>query len=290
VRALETGPTGNVGANTITVLIDSVPGVQTVTNPNPVGDPSHKLTNGKTPLIIGKNEETDSSLRGRVLETTAIGGAGSVDAVKTGIENIDEVVSADIFTNRTGSTVDGVDGWHTEVRVYGGDIDDIAAVIYETMTLGTIKTLQGGANGSLEQTTIDGGDLYGTFTIPITRPSELTLDITIDFVHDSSYGGDKEVKNAIVDYIGGTRTNGVNVVGLGQGKNVIIAKVENIVEDVPGVVAVKDSKDTVIDTDNDGNDDTINNSNGVDVLSVGDSEVATVADATTDITLNKTAQ
>lgn len=283
IRCTETGPQGNVGANSITVMLESQPGVQSVTNPEPVGDPSYTLTNGQTQLTSGADRESDASLRDRALDTVAIGGAGTAEALELALENEEEIISANVFTNRSGSVVQNVDPWHTEVRVYGGDVDVIADILYDVLPLTTLKSLQGGANGTLNSTTIDGGELYGQLNIPITRPTELDLWITLDIVHDGSYSGTAFAKDAVVEYIGGTTTDGSTVTGLGQGDDVIVSEVENVVEDVTGVVSVTSS---VIDRDNDGTDDTVTDSDGVQVYPIDNTEVPHVfAD---NITINET--
>lgn len=284
-RCVDTGPVGNIGASTISVLVDKPAGIDSVTNPDPMGDPSFTLTDGTTKLVTGADKEDDESLRERALDTNAIGGAGTAPAVELALENVEEIISADVVTNRTSSTSNNIDPWHTEVRVYGGSIDTIANKLYDVLPLATIKTLQGGANGTLESTTIEPSDLYGQLTIEITRPTEVALEITIDLVHDATYSGTNAAKDAIVDYIGGTATDGSTEIGLEQGEDIIANRLENVVEDVDGVVAVTNS---VIDDNTDGVDDTTTDVDGVRIYSVADSEIATV-DAS-NITINETAR
>lgn len=285
IECTETGPIGNVGQDTLSAMLDNPPGIQSVTNPEPTGDPSFTLADGTTPLTTGEDRENDTSLRERALETTAIGGAGTAEAVELALENIEDVINADVFTNRADGIVDNVDPWHTEVRVYGGDINDIAIRLYEVMTLGTIKTLDGGANGTLESTTLTVSDLYGDLQIGITRPTEVNLDIEIDVVHDSTYSGRDAVADAIVGYIGGTTTGSRSINGVGQNENVLVNEVENNAEDVSGV----DYADvTLIDDNDDGTDDTTTDSDGVPVYDVGISDVA-IVDAS-NITVNETSR
>jgi hypothetical protein len=285
IACLSTGPDGNVGADTITVFIEQPAGVENVTNPNPTGDTSYTLTDGTTPQRTGEGRETDAELRERALDSTAIGGAGTAQALELALENIDEVVSADVYTNRADSTNNGIDPWHTEIRVYGGNANDIALRLYEVLPLSTLKTLQGGVNGTLEQVTLTESDLYGDLTIPLTRPTEISLDIEVDIVHDASYAGASDVKNEIVKYIGGTTTDARSVNGLGQGEDVLVNEIENVSEDVTGV----DYADvTLVDDNNDGTDDTTTDSDGVPVYSVTETEVPIVDAA--NITLSETAR
>ena len=284
VQASEPGPEGNVGVGTIDTLIESPAGIDGVTNEQPTGDRQFTLTDGLTKQTIGRDEENDQSLRERALESVAIGGAGTAEALQLALTNIEDVISADVLTNRSDTITNGVDPWHTEVRIYGGDIIDIAERLYQVLPINTLKSLQGGANGTLESTTIDGGELYGPLTIPITRPTEVPLAIDIDLVHDDSYAGTTEVKNEIVEYIGGTTTDERTIAGLGQGEDVIVNEIENVAEDVTGVVAVTDS---LVDAGG-GTDDTTTDPDGVRIYDVDDTWVATV-DAD-EITVNTTAR
>lgn len=285
VECTETGPVGNVGAGTVTVLVEKPTGVDSVTNPNPIGDPTYTLTDGSTALTSGRAEESDASLRERALESTAIGGAGTAEAVELALDNIDEVRSADVLTNRTNGTVQNVDPWHTEVRVYGGETTTIANRLYEVSPVATLLTLQGGANGTKESVTIDGGDLYGDITIPITRPTTTTLTIEIDVVHDATYAGTSDTKNAIVDYVGGEDADTRVRRGLVQGENVLVNEIENVVEDVNGVDY---ANVTLLDANGDGTDDTTTDANGVPIYDVGASEVAIVN--ASDVTVTETAR
>lgn len=274
IACTETGTVGNVGANSIQVLVSgSVQGVDSVTNPQPTGDPTYTLTDGTTVQRSGRDRESDESLRDRALDSTAIGGAGTAEAVALALTNIPEVNSADVFTNRSATSTNGVDPWHTEVRVFGGNVSVIAERLYEVLPLITLKTLQGGANGTSESATIDRSSLYGAITVPITRPTQQSLEITIDVVHTSAYAGTDAVKDAVVQYVGGTDTGGETAIGLVQDEDVLVNLLENTVENVGGV---EYANVTLLDADGDGTDDTTTDSDGVPQYSVAASEVATV--------------
>jgi len=285
IECTETGAVGNVGTGTIQFLTSgSVSGVDSVTNPQPVGNTTYTLTNGETTQTRGQPREGDESLRERALESTAVGGAGTAEATELALENLEDVISADVVTNRTPNTVNNIEPWHTEVRVYGGEIGEIADRLYETLPLLTLQTLDGGANGTKETVTLP-TDFYGDITVSITRPTEQTASVTIEVVHDAAYAGDDAVKDAVVGYVGGVTTDERTVTGLGQGDNVLINEIENVTEDVRGV---EYANATVYDVSGDGTDDTTTDADGVPVYEIADSEVATVDAA--DITLNTTAR
>lgn len=284
IRCTETGEVGNVGTNSITTLVSgSVSGVDGVENPQPTGDPQYTLTDGSTLQTLGQPRESDASLRDRALDSTAIGGAGTAEAAELAIENISEVNSADVFTNRTSTSQNGVDPWHTEVRVYGGRVADIANRLYEVLPAITLKTLQGGANGSKDSVTLDKSDLFGEITVEITRPTQQPLSIAVDVVHTAAYGGDDAVIDAIVSYIGGTNTESETVTGLIQGENVLLNEIESSAESVDGVDY---AEVTLVDDNDDGTDDSTTDADGVPVYEVDNSTVA-IANAS-DITLTTT--
>jgi len=285
IRCTETGAVGNVGADTVQFLTSgSVSGVDSVTNPQPVGDTAFTLSDGETVQTTGQPREDDESLRERALDSASVGGAGTAQAAQLALENREDVISADVATNRSDSKVSGIAPWSTEVRVYGGALSEIAETLYETLPLITLKTLVGGANGTKQSVTLT-KPFYGEITIPITRPATTDLTVAVSVVHDSSYAGGVAVKNAIVSYIGGETVDARTVTGLGQGDNVLINEIENVAEDVQGV---EYANVTLLDATGDGTDNTTTDTDGVPVYEVADTEVATL-DAT-DLTITTTAR
>lgn len=283
VEAQAGGSQGNVGANAIQSL-PSPPVELEVTNNEPTGDPSLTDTTGD-PLQAGRDEEDDETLRQRVLNTDASDEGPSASGIELALANVPDVISAHINTNQDTTATNGLDAYHSEAVVYGGDVYDIAYTLYETMSATAVLRLQGGVNGTKETTTVYSDLLDQDITIPITRPTTVTFDMDIDVVHTNTYAGDVAVKDTIVEYTGGIRADDSSVIGQGIGENVLINEVENRVEDVQGVdyAAV-----TLVDTNSDGTDDTTTDSDGVPILEISNSEVAR-PDAD-NITVNTTAR
>lgn len=284
VSAVDGGSDGNVGAGAIQAMPSPPTGVTSVINDRATGDPTKTDLSGD-PLVAGKDEETDEELRQRVLDTDAIREGPDSDGVKFALENIDGVLSVYMKTNQEASTVDGIDPYHSELIVYGGAVRDIVEKLAEVMSVPTLLRLQGGVHGTKETYDLELSLLEQTETIPISRPTRLTATLDIDVVHTDIYEGDAAVKNEIVEYIGGTKTDNSSAVGTLSGENVLINEIENRVEDVDGV----DYADvTLVDTDGDGVDDTTTDADGVPVLAVAEAEVARVdADM---ITVNTTSR
>jgi len=272
VRAVEGGSGGNVAVGAIQSMPSKPTGVDTVTNPIPVGDSNESDTEGD-PLIRGTDREGDESLRQRVLDTDAAKEGPSDGGVKLALQRTDGVISATVNTNQQSSPVDGLDPYHSEIVVYGGDTYEIAQTLYNAMSVPNILRLQGGVNGTKETETISADLLNDTITIPISRPATQTLNIEISVVVDSTYAGDEAVKSEIVSYIGGTELDDSTEVGLLIGEDIRLNEVENRVEDLDGVTY---ANVTLADVDGDGTDDSTTTSNGVPIVSIGSSSVARI--------------
>lgn len=284
VQAVTGGADGNVAAGAIQSLPSKPTGVDSVTNNQATGDPTLTDTNGD-PLVVGEPREDDESLRERVLDTDAVEDGPDPAGIKLALQSVEGVISTTVKTNQEGSTVDGLDPYHSEIIVYGGDVGDIADTLYNTLDIGTLLRLQGGVNGTSESTTLTAELFSQDITVPITRPTPVNIDVTINVVHTDIFAGTDVVKDTLVSYVGGTQTDGSSVVGRRGGENLRVNEMENRVEDVEGVIY---SDITLIDSNGDGADDRTTNSNGVPILTVADSEVSRL-DASA-ITANTTEQ
>jgi hypothetical protein len=283
VQAVNGGSDGNVGSNAIQAIPSPPTGIGSVNNSEPTGDPSITDTNGD-PLVEGRDRETDGELRSRVLKTDAVGEGPSADGIRLALQQTEGVISSDVNINPNGSeTPDGLNPYHTEVVVYGGDILDISDTLIETMSVTTLLRLQGGVHGTKESVTRTIQLLDQNEDIPISRPPIDQLSFEIDVVHDSSYAGTVPAKDAVVNYIGGTFADDSTTTGIKIGVNVRLNEVENVIEDTQGV---EYADVTLVDGNGDGNDDQTTDNNGVPIYEVSDSSLVRV-DAD-DITLSET--
>jgi hypothetical protein len=282
VEAVDGGADGNVGANAIGAMPSSPSGVESVTNPDPTGDPSLTDTNGQ-PLRVGRDRESDEDLRARTLDTDAVSEGPSVNGVEKALNNIDDLVSVTVESNQTNSTVDGLAPYETEVIAYGGDVQSIAETLRDTMSVTTLLRLVGGVNGSQVTTDVYVSLLDQLVTVPLTRPTETTVTVEVDLVVDGTYVGDDSVTDAIVTYVGGSNTNGATETGLGIGVDIRVNEIENRIEGVQGVLY---GDVTLADTNNDGTDDTTTDSDGIPIVPISDTNVPRVDAA--DVTVTTT--
>jgi uncharacterized phage protein gp47/JayE len=286
IRSVTGGVQGNVGANTVQALSSPPTGIEDVTNLYPVGDPQYVDTNRST-FNVGEDEETDEELRTRAENAVTGGGDATQDALLSALVNeITDVNSVTIFENKTDDDNTGTGGLppHSfEAVVYGGDEQEIADTIFETKAV-TARDY-GGARGTEVTRTVVSEVNDQEFEIAFSRPTAINIDMTIDIVVDDTYVGDDELRDQIVRYIGGTLTEGDQVLGLDAGENVVIDQLQDIIvgPNETGVIAMDESVDgTPIETT-----PSSTTSNGVEVIDIGVAEVAQSDASDGSITINK---
>lgn len=292
----EGGRRGNNAANTVTNAANPPSGFDNWTNPYPTGDNTFFDTDNET-FVVGRNRETDEELRARTRQTYTAGGSATVDALLSALVNdIDDVISATILENDTGSSAVPPNGTNSlpeysfEAVVYGGADQDVAEAIFDTKAV-TARDV-GGYHGSNVTKSVVSDVNDDSYDVNFTRPTEINLYITVDIVVDGTYVGDDDIKDEIVNYIGGTDTDGNKVLGTDVGEDVFVDTVEDeIVGSENGVVGVEvdGNGKSQIDIDDSGGSSLVTtNSNNLEVVSIGGTDVA-VVDAT-NITVNTTTQ
>lgn len=285
IRAVEGGPSGNLASNSLVAVPSPPAGVNTVTNRYSTGDGDFTDTSGNR-FRIGSARETDTELRERAVDATTGGGSATHEAIVGHLVNtVENVRSVTLFENKTENDNTGSGGLppHSfEAVVFGGDSGDIARAIFEKKAV-TARDYAG-ANGNAVTETVVAETNDQERDISFSRPNALNIDLTLDLVINDNYIGDDALKNQIVRYIGGFRTNGDDVIGLGVGEDVIIDTIRDIVvgADDTGVVAFDNSVDgTPIETT-----PTSTTVDGIEVIDVNDTEVAQTDASDASITLN----
>lgn len=283
VRCVNGGTRGNVGANSVDTMPSPPAGVSDTTNPYPIGDTDYNDTDG-TVFVVGQEEETDSELRERAKTSVAEGGDATHDAlVSTLLNDVENVSSVTIYENKTNNDNTGTGGlpeYSFEAVVFGGDSDDIANAIFKKKAV-TARDY-GGANGTGVTRTVTAETNGQQFDIDFSRPNTVSIDMSMDIVVDDTYIGDDALKDRIIEYVGGTLSDGTSPIGLEVGENVNIDTVERITTaDDTGVVGFDQSAsaDEITTTPS-----KTTTTSGFEVVSIGSNEVAQI----NSITLNKT--
>lgn len=279
IESQSTGTVGNVGPKTVTVMPSPPTGVNSVTNPEAVGN-SDLVGVDENPLTTGRVEENDTDLRERASDVTSGGGTATYDALYDTIRNTEGVRSISLYENKTSTDNTGTGGLppHSfEAVVHGGSDEAIGNAIFDTKAV-TARDY-GGANGTKASYTVTSSVSGDTYTVDWTRPSTLDVDITISVVHDDTYEGKTALRNRIVDYIGGLDTDSVPKVGTELGEDVYIDQIEEVVQSDDGVIGISSISTTPsITTDG----------NGLDIVDVGSNEVAKTDGSDGSITVNET--
>jgi hypothetical protein len=224
IEALDAGSRGNVGAGSITDAPLSIKGVESIDNSNP--------TTG------GREKEIDEAYRDRIKSSVGdiqVASGYQIYNILIGKKYIREVRYVD---NSSNSNTANLSSHEAEVIVgaEAGHRDQIAQVIFENMPLG-IDLVSGNYGTAVSGTaTLPNGQ---TFTIPFSEPTEVPIYIDVDVTVTEDIAKET-IKDEIVDYIGGTKTNGGQVYGdLSVGDDVIYGDVDFAVRTIGAVYDIE---------------------------------------------------
>jgi len=109
------------------------------------------------------------------------------------------------------------------------------------------------------------------------------VSMSLDVVIDDSYIGDDDIRDQITQYVGGTLSNDSTTIGIGVGEDVRVDKIRDIVVgDDNGVLGFDKSVDgTPIETT-----PATTTVDGLDIIDVGENEVAQTDASDATITIN----
>lgn len=162
-------------------------------------------------LVTGRDEESDTELRQRYLESLAVTGVGTLDAIVAAVKRVQGVSDASGVENDTDTTSsDGLPPKSFKIVVVGGQNDNVAQAIWDTKPTG-IR-----AYGSIFGTAYDLGDLphnvyfsrpmpkYVFVKVKYSLYDEESLDIPEQDIHDrivqgiNTYGRTLKVGNDVI--------------------------------------------------------------------------------------------
>ena len=211
----ETGETGNVGAGEITLIVNPVADVTSVTN--------YSAATG------GKDKENDSEFRERMLEGLGTTKGSTIDAMLVEILALKGVMSAAIISNDTDETVSGRPAHSFEAFVYGGVQGEIANAIFEKKPIG-IQSV-----GTLT-TTIN--DVAGNpHTVKFSRPTMKQVYVKATLTVSENFGTTDDVQTAIIKYIGGLDSDQAYYYGLKMHETCVYTK---LLQEIMNVGEIED--------------------------------------------------
>lgn len=224
------GENTNVAANTVTVLVNPISGIDSVTNPLPTGDDDHDY-------IVGRDRETDAELKFRYENSLAEGGTSTVEAIESNVYNADEgIVSVTVEEIR-----DVTQGYGPEVTVLAPGVSDntVAQAVFDSRA-GGLQSF-GAEVGTAERD--DGRALEENFN----RAQRKTIYVDVSLTTSNTFPTDGlgRIEDRIVRYIGGEASDEINYPGLEIAETVVFDQIFRRVMEVRGVVEA----DVTIGTD-----------------------------------------
>jgi len=168
-------------ANTLTVIESPLSGWDSFNNPTDV-DPGNEI-------------ETDAEFRRRREITLSTAGAGTVDAIRARLLEIDEVEDARVFENDTDVTdVNGRPPHSFEAVVLGGDDQEIIDTIW------LVKDAGIATDGDITGSAID--SMGFAHAVKFSRPDEIEIWLELDITVGPNFpvDGDETLKEQIVAY------------------------------------------------------------------------------------------
>ncbi|MBD8026414.1 baseplate J/gp47 family protein [Ureibacillus sp. Re31] len=219
IMCTQIGPLGNVGANTITEIVNPDADVFSVTN--------------TVPTAGGRNDETDQEARERSRVTVEGMGSGTTASIRTALLGVSGVRAATVIENYS----DVADSYGTPSRAFqsfvlGGADDAIASAILEKKAAGIWP---------YGTTYVEVTDIAGEpHRIGFTRATEVDIYAKVSLTTDAAFpaNGVELVKSALVKNIGGTDSNGQAYTGLNMGEKVYYSRGLSAILQVEGIIDV----------------------------------------------------
>ena len=209
--ALEFGPISML-AGTITQIDTPVSGWDTVTN--------------NDNATVGTNEESDSDLRARRQRSVAIDAQSIIDAIRAGVESIDNVTQAVVLENDTNvEDSNGLPPKSFQVVVSGGTNADVADVIWLKKPAGIL------AFGDITVEIIDSQGIAHDISFSRPAPVVVYVEVTLTTFPEYPANGDNLIKQAIVNYANGDLVDNRS---FGLGDNVIYTRLYTPINSVAG--------------------------------------------------------
>lgn len=220
VEALEYGVIGNVEAGDISIVVNPLSGINSVTNPESFQN--------------GQDEETDEELKERYYSSLGKLGARRIESIEANVlDEVNGVRACKVIENDTmEEDAEGRPPKSFETVVLGGLDEEIAKKIFELKPAG----IQAYGTTIVEIT-----DERGiTHQIGFTRATTVPIYVKAYVKKGSNYplNGDQQIKQQIIRYVGGTYEN-TTYDGVGMSEDVILARLESRLFAVEGVIDVR---------------------------------------------------
>lgn len=207
VQSDETGSMNNVPANSITIVSNPDDNIDSVTNLEKAGG--------------GQDDETDETFRNRIIMENVAKPGSTENGVNSALRNLPGVRRVGFVYNKTSETdKDGNPPYSTHIYISGGDGQEIANTLYNTVAAGTILT---------GDQIYDVPDVNGSTTkIAFSFAHDLNILVDIKIQTNDQWNSDsdnEELKEAIIQ----------NISELNMGETVHSTKLYSVVYSFNGI-------------------------------------------------------
>lgn len=172
----------NFTENSITTLVGVAVGIDSVTNPQI--------------FTFGRLVESDEELRIRIIEKGENTGTATKPAIEASLRNLQGVTGALVVENETLTTVDDIPPKGFIAYVSGGDEQEIAETIFNTIAT-TIST-----GGNITRIVIDnnGDDKVINFSRKVDVFAWMEITYSLNSEEDFPINGEDLMKTAVIDF------------------------------------------------------------------------------------------
>jgi uncharacterized phage protein gp47/JayE len=145
---------------------------------------------------VGRNIETDLELKQRQNEELQVAGKSTFPAIISNLNQIEGITAVVVFQNNSDVVdIEGRPPHSVDIVVEGGDLDDIAEEIFDTVAGGITMI------GAITRNVTDSQGFIQT--VKFSRPTDVPIWVEVDITKDASLypiDGDVQVENAILAY------------------------------------------------------------------------------------------
>ena len=203
--SMDKGLQTNVAPNTITLQAEPVETVYTVTNP--------------LSATGGRDVESDTEFRDRLLNSPAISGNTTVNAMVARLNDTAGVRSSSVVSL---SPV-------VHAYVLGGNREAVAESLFNCLAAG-IDTV---GTEEVQVTDISGNVHTVRFDYAVEVPIRIKIDVQSNTSFPSS--GIADIKQVLVQNIGGIDAAETDWIGLSMGEKIVYSQLFSFVYDIPGI-------------------------------------------------------
>lgn len=214
--SIERGAFNNISSNAITKMVEPVNEITSITNPSPA--------------VGGMDIETNTSYRNRLLKSNEARGKAIPNAITVALLNTPGVRTANvIYNNKNEPDDDGNPPKSVHAYVLGGEKEAIAQTLLDAVA-GGIETV-----GERVSTVLDVSGNEHIIKFDYAEIFPIYMRLTYSKSNEFEADGEKQLKDAMINKIGGIDADGEEIPGLSMGESIVVSQLYSSAFKVAGV-------------------------------------------------------